>query len=190
VVSYDEASVETAVTSAKSKGLARFVHPSHGRSAIRYAHMLPEVLGLDAPALALLAVLMLRGPQTPGELRARTERMTRFDDLADVEKELDLLARREEPLVERLARQPGQKEVRYVQLLGDQAPVEGDRASAKGDRLPPAWSEEPLEQSHRTGEQTALSVTALELSQEVAELRAEVQRLREDLEDLRSQLGA
>ena len=190
VVSYDEATVEGAVTSAKTKGLTRFVHPSHGRSAIRYAHMLSEVLGLDTPALGLLAVLMLRGPQTPGELRSRTERMARFDDLADIEKELELLARREEPLVERLARQPGQKEVRYLVLLGDQAPAAVDRTSAPADHLLPPWTEEPGERSQHSERQTHDAVSALELSREVADLRDEVQRLREDLEDLRSQLGA
>ncbi len=81
VVAYDEHTVEAAVTSVKTKGLARFVHPSHGRSALRYAHALDDALGLAPPQLALLAVLMLRGPQTLGELRTRTERMVGFSDL-------------------------------------------------------------------------------------------------------------
>ena len=91
VVAYDEHSAEAAVTSVKTKGLVRFVHPSHGRSVLRYAHTLDEAWGLDTRPLALLAVLMLRGPQTPGELRTRTERMVRFTDLSEVQAELDAL---------------------------------------------------------------------------------------------------
>ncbi|MGH9122313.1 MAG: DUF480 domain-containing protein, partial [Acidimicrobiales bacterium] len=94
VVPYDEPTVEEVVTSVKTKGLARFVHPSHGRSALRYGHTLDEAWGLDTRPLALLAVLMLRGPQTLGELRTRTERMVRFSDLGEVQAELDALAAR------------------------------------------------------------------------------------------------
>ncbi len=75
VVAYDDHTVESMVTALKDKGPVRFVHPSHGRSATRYRHVLDEVLGLDVGQLAVLAVLLLRGPQTPDELRARTERM-------------------------------------------------------------------------------------------------------------------
>ena len=99
-------------------GLARFFHPSHGRSALRFGHTLDEALGVDARQLALLTVLMLRGPQTLAELRARTQRMAEFADTREVESDLDGLARLEPPLVRRLDRQPGQKEERYVQLLG------------------------------------------------------------------------
>ncbi len=109
VVDYDEARVEAAVTRAKTRGLAAFVHPSHGRSVLRFRHTLDEQLGLDERPLALLAVLALRGPQTPGELRARTERMARFGGIEEVEAELDALVRRDDPLVVRLGRGPGQK---------------------------------------------------------------------------------
>jgi len=119
VVAYDEPTVEGAVTSIKTKGLARFVHPSHGRSALRYAHSLDDALGLAPPQLALVAVLMLRGPQTLGELRTRTERMVRFSDLREVQAELDALAERTEPLTRRLPRGPGQKEDRYIQQIED-----------------------------------------------------------------------
>ena len=122
VVHYDEHTVEEAVMSVKTKGLARFVHPSHGRSALRYGHTLDEAWGLDTRPLALLAVLMLRGPQTLGELRTRTERMVRFTELEEVQAELDALAARSEPLVTRQARAPGQKEDRYTQLLAPADP--------------------------------------------------------------------
>jgi uncharacterized protein len=118
VVTYDERTVEAAVTRAKTKGLARFVHPAHGRSALRFGHTLDEALGVDAPRLALMTVLMLRGPQTLAELRARTQRMAEFADTREVEAELDALGRYEPPLVWRLGRQPGQKEDRYEQLVG------------------------------------------------------------------------
>ncbi len=132
VVAYDEHSAEAAVTSVKTKGLVRFVHPSHGRSALRYSHTLDEAWGLDTRPLALLAVLMLRGPQTPGELRTRTERMVRFSDLSEVQAELDALAARAEPLVVRLGRGPGQKEDRYGQLLGGPGSAARVRARRRG----------------------------------------------------------
>jgi uncharacterized protein YceH (UPF0502 family) len=124
VVNYPESTVLSAVTSAKTKGLVRFVHPSHGRSVIRYGHLLPEALGASDRQLALLAVMILRGPQTSGELRIRSERMTEFSDLADLERELDRMAGLDLPLVEHLGRRPGQSADRYRQLLGGEAPVE------------------------------------------------------------------
>jgi uncharacterized protein YceH (UPF0502 family) len=197
VVEYPERTVEEAMTSAKTKGLARFVHPSHGRSAIRYAHMLGEVFGIDTRQLALVAVLMLRGPQTPGELRARTERMAPFDDLADLERELEGLSRREEPLVAALARRPGQKEIRYCQLLSGASVQEHGTSSA--DVLVPASADTP---EHVTApgaredgpwrERLSPATTdrgASSLEREVEELKAQVQAIRQDLEALRSQLG-
>jgi uncharacterized protein YceH (UPF0502 family) len=182
VVHYDEATVEAAVTRAKTGGLVRFVHPSHGRSALRYRHELAEQLALGERPLALLAVLLLRGAQTPGELRARTERMAAFADLAEVEAELDALSRRQEPLVARLPRGPGQKEDRFRHLLG---PAVAPGATAAPSTAAPAGgaSEEwpapagPAPAGHPLGE-------------ELDELRSEVAALRRELDDLRAQLGA
>ena len=98
VVSYDEATVDAALHELKDERLVRFVLPSHGRSVVRYRHVLDEALGLDAGQSAILAMLLLRGAQTVGELRARTERMAPFDGLHGVEHELELLAAHEEPL--------------------------------------------------------------------------------------------
>ncbi|MGH9153307.1 MAG: DUF480 domain-containing protein, partial [Acidimicrobiales bacterium] len=117
VVSYDDRTVEDALARLKEKRVVRFVHPSHGRSVTRYRQVLEEVVGLEPRQLALVAVLLLRGPQTPGELRTRTERMAGPGSLEEVEEELDGLARRPEPLVAGLPREPGRKELRYAQLL-------------------------------------------------------------------------
>ncbi len=117
VVSYDEATVEPVLTSLREAGLLRLVHPSHGRSATRYRQVLDEKFGLDQRGLSILTVLLLRGPQTIGELRTRTERMADFDRLEDVERELSRLADGDEPLVRRLTRGPGQKEDRWTQTF-------------------------------------------------------------------------
>jgi uncharacterized protein YceH (UPF0502 family) len=178
VVVYDEPTVEATVTNVKTKGLARFVHPSHGRSALRYRHSLDEAIGIDARPLALLAVLMLRGPQTPGELRSRAERMVGFADLPEVVAELEALAARTEPLVVRLPRTPGQKEDRYAQLLGGVVDRDAGVAVALStpgdDASPPSDSSDGL----------------AELAQAVAGLREEVAVLRRGLEELRGELQA
>ena len=117
VVEYDESTVMAALDSLKAQRLIRFVLPSHGRTAVRYRHVLNEALGLDARQCALLAVLVLRGPQTVGELRARTERMANFDGLDEVDHELRFLAAVADPLTMSLGRRPGQKEERWASLL-------------------------------------------------------------------------
>jgi uncharacterized protein YceH (UPF0502 family) len=188
VVSYDERMVEAVVTKAKTMGLARFVHPSHGRSALRYGHALDEALGLDTRQLALMTVLMLRGPQTLAELRTRTQRMAEFADVAEVESDLDGLARFEPPLVRRLDRQPGQKEERYIQLLGPVAPLVSAPSSFPSDSpsgAGPAWA--GAADDHPSSVSPPRSHDALVA--EVAELRAEVVALRRDVDELRTELG-
>lgn len=179
VAAYDEASVEEAVTSAKSKGLVRFVHPSHGRSALRYRHELAEQLGLDERQLAILAELVLRGPQTVGELRGRSVRMADVGTVADVEAELEALATRSEPLVVRVRRSPGQKEDRYAQLLG-------------ADAVAPAESPAPATTPTAVaGPRTEPGAGVLsDLAESLSQLRSEVDGLRRDLDDLRRQLGS
>jgi len=117
VVSYDEQTVQAALDELKDLRLVRFVLPSHGRSVVRYRQVLDENLGLDSRQSAVLAVLLLRGPQTVGELRLRTERMSRFDGLDEIEHELDLLGARDQPLAANVGRRPGQKEERWASLL-------------------------------------------------------------------------
>ena len=115
VVDYDERTIKAALERMSNRGWTRFASGASSR-ALKYRHLLNEALSLSDAELALLAVLMLRGAQTPGELKQRTERMHRFDSPADVVQTLDVLAGRE--LVRKVERRPGQKEERYVQLLG------------------------------------------------------------------------
>jgi uncharacterized protein len=123
VTDLDTFTVQRSLDALKARGVVRFVHPSHGARSTKYRHVLDEHLDLDEGELALVAVLLLRGPQTLSELRTRTERAHAFDGLGDVEVALDGLAGRDEPLVVHLARQPGQKETRWTHLLGaDGAP--------------------------------------------------------------------
>lgn len=123
VVNYSQSTVEVTLATLKDKGLVRWVYPSHGRSVTRYRQVLDEVTGMDGRQLALIAVLLLRGPQTLGELRARTERMASYQSVDEVEHELEVLSRGDEPFVARLPQRPGQREARYTQLLADQPEV-------------------------------------------------------------------
>jgi uncharacterized protein len=133
VMSLDQHTILQALDELKAQGLVRFVLPSHGKSVTRYRHVLDEVHGLDSQQVALMTVLLLRGPQTPGELRARTERMTEFDSVAGVQQEIEALATRPEPLVELLRRRPGQKEDRWHQLLAEEPAESGGDVDGPGD---------------------------------------------------------
>ena len=115
VVAYDEPTIREALARLSRRGWVRLASGS-GSRAVKYRHLLDEALGISDGELSLLAVLMLRGPQTPGELKQRTERLYRFESPAEVEGVLDGLGERE--LVARLDRRPGQKEQRFAQLLG------------------------------------------------------------------------
>jgi uncharacterized protein YceH (UPF0502 family) len=118
VVEYDEPTIRSALERLSRKGWVRLAS-GPGSRAVKYRHLLDEALGLSGADLSLLAVLMLRGPQTPGELKQRTERMIAFGGLDEVQGALDDLSSRE--LVANLGRRPGQKEDRFVQLLGNGA---------------------------------------------------------------------
>lgn len=124
VTSYSETQVAAAVESLREKNLAYVFYGSTSRVP-KYKHVMPEVLHLNSAELALMCVLMLRGPQTPGELRGNAARLHEFAGLDEVEQALNALISREpEPLVVRLPRQVGQKEVRFAQLLSGEVPVE------------------------------------------------------------------
>ena len=124
VVSYDVGTVRVAVRELREVGLARTVHRS-GERTDKHRHELEAALGLSRPQVALLAVLLLRGPQTLAELRARSERLEAFATVDDVERELAAMADRDEPLVGLLPRQPGRKEARFGQLLAPAGPDHG-----------------------------------------------------------------
>jgi uncharacterized protein YceH (UPF0502 family) len=121
VVEYDERTIKAALDRMAHRNWTRFASGASSR-ALKYRHLLDEALGLSDPELAVLAVLMLRGAQTPGELKQRTERLHRFGSPAEVVQTLEGLAQRE--LVRRLERRSGQKEERYEQLLGGGATEE------------------------------------------------------------------
>jgi uncharacterized protein YceH (UPF0502 family) len=173
IVSYDESMIRDALERLGTRGFARLA--SRGR-ALKYRHLLDEALSLSGPQTAVLCVLMLRGPQTLGELKQRTERMQRFDSLDDVEATLDALAGRR--LAEKLERRPGQKEQRYRQRLGAEAePVVESYTAAPFTYQPPpppppAAPADP------------------ELERRVARLEDEVAHLREAIDALRDELGA
>ncbi len=174
VVSYDEATVSEALRRLALRGWTRLASGA-GSRARKYRHLLPEALGVDDAELALLGVLMLRGPQTPGELKQRSERLHPFADLAAVHAALEGLLERE--LVVRHPRRPGQKEDRYEQTLGgvDEADVD-EAAPATGERLAPS--------APAGTESSAAGEDRLDrIERELGELRAEVARLREALGD-------
>jgi len=131
VVAYDDETIRDGLTRLSRRDWVRLAS-GRGSRAVKYRHLLDEALGLSTAELSLLAVLMLRGAQTPGELKQRTERLHPFASLADVEETLERLVGRE--LVGRLPRRPGQKEVRYAQLLG--GPVEGAGAPPPDAMVP------------------------------------------------------
>jgi uncharacterized protein YceH (UPF0502 family) len=115
----DEFEVDASITSMKTQGLVRIVHPSHGRSVTRYRQVADEKFELDAAAAAVVAVLLVRGPQTEAELRSRTERLHAFDSMAEVDACLRVLA--DSSLVRLLDRQIGQKEQRWQQLIAEES---------------------------------------------------------------------
>ena len=126
VVAYDEATIVDALNRLRDRELVRFVKPT-GLRVVKYHQRLEEQLGLDAPGLALVTALLLRGAQTPGELRPRTERLHPFADREAVEEVLHGLAAREPPLVRELERQAGQHDRRWIHLLGAELPPEARR---------------------------------------------------------------
>ena len=158
VVEYDERTIKAALDRMAHRGWTRFAGSASSR-ALKYRHLLNEALGLSDPELAVLAVLMLRGPQTPGELKQRTDRMHRFGSPAEVVQTLESLAQRE--LVRRLERRPGQKEERYAQLLGGEA-----EDAPAADARPPAGAVRLA----------ALEDAVGELREQVAALRAQIEK--------------
>jgi len=170
VVEYDEPTIRSALDRLARKGWTRLASGPGSRAA-KFRHLLDEALSLTPSEMALLAVLMLRGPQTLGELRTRSERLYSFASTEDVERTLESLAERE--LVERVARRPGQKEDRYRQLLGGDDDGERAASVAPEEQAPAAAPPE----GDRVGE---LEQRMDELPELVEWVRREVVALRDD----------
>jgi uncharacterized protein YceH (UPF0502 family) len=173
VTSYDEATVAQALETLREKNLAYVFYGSTSRVP-KYKHVLPEVMHLSPQELALVCVLLLRGPQTTGELATRAFRLHEFSGLEEVDSTLNtLIAREPDALVTRLPRQPGQKEVRYAHLLSGEpkietfSPAEGSLATSR----------------RRTGDSERVDG----LEQQVVTLTMEVRRLQEQFEEFKKQ---
>jgi uncharacterized protein YceH (UPF0502 family) len=164
VMDLAEQDVREALHCLEEKRLAGASRSAEGRVA-KYEHWLGEVFNFSRAESALICVLLLRGPQTPGELRSRTERIQRFDEIADVLTGLQKLIDREPPLVAVLARQPGTKESRYSHLLSGSV----DSISIPAPNAPSA-----AEHDRRVSE----------LEREVAEIRQELSSLRQKIDTL------
>ncbi len=168
VMALDEPAVADTLAELAQRGLAREVHRSDSR-AKRYRQTLSDALSLHPAETAVLDVLMLRGPQTPGEIRTRTARLFEFRDVPHVEVTLQSLATLSNPLVVQLPRRPGQKELRYAHLLSGEPAAEPEPAPAAAAAPRP----------DRVGA----------LEGEVQSLRADVAQLRAQLEEVRRELG-
>lgn len=173
IVHYDEATVSEAVESLRHRALVLQVKRSDSR-VTKYQHVADRELELDAAELAAMCVLMLRGAQTVGEIRARSARLFDFADLAATEEVLERLASRPFRLVTRLPRQPGQKDVRYVQLLAAATANTVDEVTGQGAGDPQQARGQRPEVSGESGR--------------LAELEASVEALRGDVEELKTRL--
>jgi uncharacterized protein len=144
VVSYDEATVSRALDDLRDRNLVYVFYGSTSRVP-KYKHMLPSFFELEPAEVALVAVMMLRGPQTLGELRERSGRLHQFVNLGEVQEALDGLVRRDEPIVVKLPPQPGQKEARFAHLLSGEINVEELAAVATAPRSSRSTLEQRVE---------------------------------------------
>jgi len=167
VMNLDEDDVRQALHGLEDKSLAGRARSAEGR-VMKYEHWLGEAFNFSRAEAALVCVLLLRGPQTPGELRGRCERMHRFEEIADVLAGIQKLMEREPPLSAMLPRQPGTKESRYAHLLS--GPVESIA-------IPTAEASGSSEDSAQAERVSQLEVTVAELKLEIAELRSKIESL-------------
>jgi len=171
VMNLDEDSVREALRGLEKNGLAGPADSFDGR-VTKYEHRLQEAYNFDRRETAILCVLLLRGPQTPGELRSRSERMHSFDELGEVESTLQRLIKREPPLAKVLPRLPGTKEARYVHLLsGD---VEVAQLEAAGDI--------PTSNSNNSDRIAHLEQKVRQLQNEIGGLKREFTAFRKQFE--------
>jgi uncharacterized protein len=175
VTDFDEATVRAAAERLSRYGLTRLAS-GHGSRAVKYRHLAEEALSLSREQLAVLAVLLLRGPQTPGEIKARTERMARLGSIDEVERVMQTLADR--GYARRLGRRPGQKEDRFEQLLGG---IDG---------AGPAGAREPEPMGATQPEPAGALEPALEAQPDTSDLAARVEALEAEVAALREELSA
>ena len=170
VMSLDENAVRDALESLQQRNLAG---PASGADSrvTKYEHRLQEAFNFTRGETAIVCVLLLRGPQTPGELRGRTERMFRFETLDDVQSTLQRLMQREPPLAKILLRQPGTKEARYMQLFS------GNIQEADMPRIPAS----PVTE-HDNDRLSGLEEEVRDLRKEVADLKEQIATLRRQFE--------
>jgi uncharacterized protein YceH (UPF0502 family) len=170
VMTLDEAAVRDALASLQEK---RMAGPASGADSrvTKFEHRLQEVFNFDRREIAIVCVLLLRGPQTPGELRSRTDRMYHFEALDDVVSTLDRLALREPPLARILPRQPGTKESRYTHLFSGEPPISPEDVNVARAPLP-------------------ASAGANSTADRLIALEEEVSRLRHDLSEVQQHLAA
>ena len=171
VVKYDEKTVENCLEVLRDRNLVYVFYGSTSRVP-KYKHMLPSVFELEPPDTAIITELLLRGPQTLGELRGRCERLHAFAGLGEVQETLDGLMRRDDPLVIKLPVQPGQKEARFAHLLSGEIDIEA-LAVAQATRA--------------TRSSGVDSERVEKLEEEVTSLRAEVETLKETFDEFRKQ---
>jgi uncharacterized protein len=163
VLNLDEDQIRQALHQLEDDGLAGPARGTDSRVA-KYEHRMQEVFNFTRGEVAVVCVLLLRGPQTPGELRGRAERMHRFEELSDVQSTLQRLMQREPPLVKVLPRQPGTKEARYAHLFSDEpAEVVVYTEATESARRGPGLGQ--------------LEAEIAALREEVAELRGQVERV-------------
>lgn len=172
VMQLDDDTVNEAIVTLRRRSFLRAIQPA-GSRVTKYQHLLADALDLDAREIALLGVLMLRGPQTLGEIHTRTARLAEFADSAEMESVLERLTTRDPlPLVTRLPKRAGQKEVRYAHLLAGEVTVQDDVASE---------SAPPVREATSGGSRVDELLREIEtLRAEVADLRAQFDAFREE----------
>jgi uncharacterized protein YceH (UPF0502 family) len=172
VVSYDEQTVAQAIESLREKNLVYVFYGSTSRVP-KYKHVMPEVLHLTPPQVAIVCVLLLRGSQTPGELRGNASRLFEFSGLDEVEQTLNsLISHEPDPLVVRLPRQPGKKEVRFAHLLSGEIDVAATtQAEHSGSEMGRRSSSERIDK----------------LEEQLEHLTNEIQGLKQQFEQFRKQ---
>lgn len=168
VMSLRETEIMTAIDSLRDKNLV-YLYYGTGSRTVKYKHMVPSVYDLNEAGVAIVAVLLLRGPQTIGEIRERTGRLHEFGGLNEVQEVLDELTRRDEPIVIKLERQPGQKEARYAHLLSGEV------------------AQEKIMAAPRTTGGDGSNDRIEKLENEVESLRSELAEFRQTFDEFRKQ---